>query len=85
MTVGDLVRNGNTVKFHSYRQGNFYYTVQWTDETPEQSMGVPYTWQFVVPLADIGEATLLATDKAITFMRWIRKALETNTLIKIKD
>jgi hypothetical protein len=29
-----------------------------------------------VPLADIGTATLLAEDKALFFMRWIRRHIE---------
>jgi len=27
----------------------------------------------------VGDATLLSTDKAMLFMRWIRKALDNNT------
>lgn len=39
-------------------------------------------YQFPVPIEDIGTATLPSSDKAITFMRWIRKAMEDKTLIK---
>ena len=46
--------------------------------------GVLEYYIFTVPLEDIGTATLLAEDKAITFMRWIRKAIENKTLIKQK-
>jgi len=35
-----------------------------------------------VPLSDIGDATLHATDKAIVFMRYIRKAVEEHTFVK---
>jgi len=35
-----------------------------------------------VPLSDIGDATLLAADKAMVFMRYIRKAIEDKTFVK---
>ena len=47
------------------------------DSPPE---GVDYI--FPVPLTDIGDATLLATDKAMVFMRYIRKAIEEKTFVK---
>jgi len=39
-------------------------------------------FSFPVPLEDVGDATLEAEDKAITFMRYIRKAIEDGTFIK---
>lgn len=39
---------------------------------------------FTVPVEDIGQATLMRQDKAITFMRWIRKAIEGGTFINTK-
>jgi hypothetical protein len=81
MNITELVK-GNKVKFDSYRAGFFYYTVGYM---PRVGMITRYeTYQFPIPIEDIGNATLLAEDKAITFMRWIRKAMEDNTLIKIK-
>jgi hypothetical protein len=44
------------------------------------SEGIDYV--FPVPLSDVGDATLLATDKAMLFMRYIRKALEEGTFVK---
>lgn len=82
MKLKDLVRNNNIVKFDSYRAGFFYYIVEWTDLSPEESMGVPDKYLFPIPVEDIGNATLLSEDKAITFMRWIRKAIDDKTLIK---
>ena len=72
--IKELVK-GNHVEFSFYRQGVFHYTVY--------SWGDQYT--FPVPQEDIGSATLLKRDKAITFMRWIRKAILDKTLIKIKN
>jgi len=40
------------------------------------------TYQFPVSLEDIGGATLTAEFKAITLMRYIRKALVDGTFVK---
>jgi len=73
MDIKDIVK-GNTVHFARYRQGYAYYTVHVAAEAAD------YT--FPVPLDDIGDATLLATDKAMVFMRYIRKALADKTFVK---
>ena len=39
-------------------------------------------WMFPVSLDDIGGASLFAEMKAITLMRYIRKALEDKTFVK---
>lgn len=67
------VVQGNKVHFDSFRQGLFYYNVSVDG----------FKFQFTVPIEDIGTATLLAIDKAITYMRWIRKAIDSNTFIKL--
>jgi hypothetical protein len=36
---------------------------------------------FPVPLSDVGDATLDAQDKAIIFMRYIRKAIDEGTFV----
>jgi hypothetical protein len=74
MDIKDIVK-GNEVRFVRYRQGHAYYAVRVPSE------GVDYT--FPVPLSDIGDATLHATDKAIVFMRYIRKAIEERTFVKV--
>lgn len=81
MKISELVKN-NRVWFDSYRAGFFYYNVS----IVEYDGNRPYVthYQFTVPIEDIGNATLLASDKAITYMRWIRKAIESKTLIKVK-
>jgi len=85
ITLKDLIKD-NKVYFDSYRAGFFYYNldfgfihIQDTDEVNDKKI----TYQFTVPADDIGNATLLASDKAITFMRWIKKAVDNNELIKI--
>ena len=52
------------VTFQFYRQGNLYY---------QNEMGLV----FPVPIEDTGEATFNNEDKALFFMRYIRKHLET--------
>ena len=73
MDIKEIVRD-NTVHFTKYRQGHAYYTVRVPSENAD--------YMFPVPLADIGDATLLATDKAMVFMRYIRQAIEDKTFIK---
>jgi hypothetical protein len=61
MKMIDHVRG--RVKFQYYREGNLYY---------ETETGI----LFAVPISDTAEATFLAEDKAILFMRYLRKHFE---------
>jgi hypothetical protein len=70
MKIKEIIKN-NIVEFDFYREGNFFYKV----ETPEGF------YNFKVPLEDIGNATLLHRDKAILFMRYIRKSMEDGTFV----
>lgn len=72
MNIKDLIKD-NTVAFHHYRNGNMFYWLYTREDI----------YEFPVPLEDIGNATLEANDKAITFMRYIRKAIEGNTIQKV--
>lgn len=83
MNIKDLVK-GKFVKFESFRQENFYYTLRVVhgEIVGDDEEDVYDDYTFPVPLEDIGTATLLAEDKAITYMRWIRKAIADKTLIK---
>lgn len=53
------------VNFCYYFDGNLWYETNTTN------------FLFPVPITDIGNAKFLATDRAILFMRYIRKHLET--------
>ena len=75
MNIKDLIKN-NVVKFDSYRRGVFYYTIIDLKEK--------VTYIFPVPADDIGTATLMAESKAITYMRWIRKAISDKTLVRTR-
>lgn len=70
---------GNDVIFSHYRAENFYYNIVDGDEIS----GITICYQFPVPIDDTGNATMLARDKAVTYMRWIRKALDENTLLSV--
>ena len=62
MTIKDHVKG--SVKFEFYRDGQLFYKTS--------STGL----LFPVPISDIGTATFLSEDKAMLFMRYIRKFLE---------
>lgn len=61
-TIKDHVKG--TVKFLYYRDGMLFYE---TSET---------RFLFPVPISDIGTATFMAEDRAMLFMRYIRKFME---------
>ena len=69
----DIVKD-NKVHFDSYRAGFFYYNVNVGDNV----------YRFPVETNDIGQATLQSTDKAIYFMRWIKKSIENHQFVKVK-
>ena len=48
------------VQFVHYRDGDLYYKTEFGE-------------LFAVPISDVGNATFLAEDKAILFMRYMRK------------
>ena len=73
-TLKEIVANNNPAKFSHYRDGNFFYNVE--------VEGVKYA--FPISLEEAKGATMLADFKAITLMRWIRKALAANTFQKAK-
>ncbi len=61
-TILELVKN-KKVRFSFYREKELWYI---TDDG----------FEFPVPIEDVGNATFLAEDKAILYMRYIRKHLE---------
>jgi len=71
VNIKDIVK-GNVARFAFYRAGNAFYEVE-VDGT---------RYKFPVSLEDLGTATLFAEHKAITLMRYIRRALEDKTFVK---
>lgn len=63
MNIKDMVKDNQTVKFCYFRDGNLWY---------ETENG----FKFPVPVADIGNATFNAVERAMLMMRYIRPQLE---------
>lgn len=66
MIIPDLkseIINNKKVKFEYYRANELWYKTE-------------SGFLFPVPISDIGEATFLAEDKAILFMRYIRQYID---------
>lgn len=76
MKIKSFVQNNNTVRFDFYRAGSLYYIVKDTDGGN--------SFRFPVPISDTGDASFNAEDKAILFMRYIRKAIEEKTLEEVE-
>jgi hypothetical protein len=62
-TVKECVNNNQQVEFVRYKANELWYKCE---------NGL----EFPVPVSDIGDATFLAKDKALLFMRYIRKQIE---------
>lgn len=60
LSVKDMVKDNKQVTFVHFREGELWYQTE-------------DGFQFPVPVIDLGTATMLATDKALLFMRYIRK------------
>ena len=65
VVIKDHVSNNQKVKFNCYRDGQFWYAT-------ELGLVFPISLEEVVA----SKVTLLPEDKAILFMRWIRKYVE---------
>ena len=68
MSLIEMIKN-KKVKFVHYRDGNLIYEIEG---------GI----KFPVPISDTGTATFCAEDKAILFMRYIRRQMD---LLKKKE
>jgi hypothetical protein len=73
LKIKNIVKD-NIARFSFYRSGNCFYEVAVDGQK----------YQFPVSLEDIGGATLFAEFKAITLMRYIRKALADKTFISVQ-
>ena len=62
MSIKEMVRPGQLVHFNYYQNKELWYV---TD----------CGFEFPVPIEDTGEAAFYSQDKAMLFMRWIRKHL----------
>jgi hypothetical protein len=62
-SIKDMVKDNQKVSFQFYRDGQLWYAAE-------------CGFEFPVPIADAGTATFLAEDRAILFMRYMRKHIE---------
>jgi len=60
LDIKAMVTGNKQVTFMYYRDGDLWYRHE-------------NGFEFPVPIADVGTATMLASDKAMLFMRYIRK------------
>jgi len=60
--IKDMVKN-KTVRFLYFKENELFYITE-------------CGFEFPVPISDVGTASMKATDKAILFMRWIRKEID---------
>lgn len=63
LSLKEMVNTGKRVHFQFYRQKELWYV---TDDG----------FEFPVPIEDCGDGVFLNEDKAILFMRYIRKHLD---------
>jgi hypothetical protein len=62
-SIKDMVSGDKQVTFVRYRDSELWYVTE-------------DSFEFPVPVADIGNATFLARDKALLLMRYMRKHLQ---------
>jgi len=60
MNVKEMVAEGRKVRFLRYKLGALWYITE-------------TGFEFPVPITDCGDGTFLAEDKAILFIRYVRK------------
>lgn len=77
MKVIDIIRDRTkTAKFSYYCGGNLYYTVEYDGDI--------YQFPINTDPKEVGTAPFDKEIKAITLMRYIRKAIDNEEFIKIK-
>ena len=62
MSITDMVKDGKKVHFHHYRKNELWYVTE-------------CGFEFPVPTSDTGDATFLKEDKAMMFIRYLRKQI----------
>lgn len=62
-SVKEMVSNNKRVKFVRYQKGELWYSTE-------------CGFEFPVSISDTGDAAFASEDKALLFMRWIKKHLD---------
>lgn len=81
MKVSDIVKKGRDARFSHYRQGYLYYNILVTQMENEVIKTITYS--FPIEIKDLGGATVSNTEKSVTLMRYIRKALADETFVRV--
>lgn len=77
VNLKDLVKD-NYCNFSHYQGENLFYNVSaYPDSDATEYIS---NYQFPIPIIETGNAFFMAREKAIYFMRWIRKAIENEEL-----
>lgn len=63
MKIKEMVKDGKKVKFVRFRKGELIYVTE-------------CGFEFPVPVDDTGDGVFLAEDRAMLFMRYIRKQVK---------
>ena len=63
LTLKEMVHNNKKVRFSHYKSNDLWYITE-------------DGFEFPVPVSDTGDGVFLAEDKALLFMRYIRKHLD---------
>lgn len=63
LSLKDMVKDDKQVTFLRFKEGELWYRTE-------------DGFDFPVPVADVGSATMLAKDKALLFMRYIRRQID---------
>lgn len=68
--IKQLIRE--QARFTHYEEGNLWYQVIWTDD--DGAWGGLF--DFPIPVEDAATGRFLSSDRAMIFMRWMRKHIE---------
>lgn len=63
LSIKEMVSNGKKVQFQFYRQNELWYSTE-------------DGFEFPVPINDTGDGVFMKEDKALLFMRYIRKHID---------
>ena len=79
MKITEFIDRTNTAHFSYYREGYMFYRVR--------RLGTTEWYQFAIDTKDLGTATVNHTEKAITLMRYIRRAMQQDPceLVRTQD
>lgn len=72
-SIKDIVKNRDAT-FVYYRQHHLYYKVTIIEDD--------ISYIFPIPVADLMEASVNVVERAITLMRYIRKAIDDGTFVR---